>query len=133
MGWIKRNGLMAFAVLVVIYMLLPIAIIILFSFNDPAGRYNFTWVGFTLDHWKNAFSIPELNDALVKSLRAGRPRDCDRDRARNDDRPRARPLRVLRPPHGELPDRDPDGDTRGRDRRGAAVAVPGLRDRARAS
>jgi spermidine/putrescine transport system permease protein len=68
MGWIKRNGLMAFAVLVVIYMLLPIAVIIFFSFNDPAGRYNFTWVGFTLEHWKNAFGIPELNDALVKSL-----------------------------------------------------------------
>ncbi len=68
MSWIKRNGLMAFAVLVVIYMLLPIAIIILFSFNDPAGRYNFTWVGFTLEHWKNAFGIPELNDALLKSL-----------------------------------------------------------------
>ena len=49
-------------------MLLPIAVIIGFSFNDPAGRYNFTWVGFTLEHWKNAFSIPELNDALLKSI-----------------------------------------------------------------
>ena len=68
MAWIKRNGLMAFAVLVVIYMLLPIAVIIAFSFNDPAGRYNFTWVGFTLEHWKNAFGIPELNDALLKSI-----------------------------------------------------------------
>ena len=68
MGWIKRNGLMAFACLVVVYMLLPIAVIIGFSFNNPAGRYNFTWVGFTLEHWKNAFSIPELNDALLKSI-----------------------------------------------------------------
>ena len=49
-------------------MLLPIAVIIGFSFNNPAGRYNFTWVGFTLDHWKNAFSIPDLNDALLKSI-----------------------------------------------------------------
>src|SRR3954469_5572822 len=68
MSWLRRNGLMIFAVVAVLYMLLPIAVIILFSFNDPAGRYNFTWVGFTLDHWKSAFSIPELNDALVKSL-----------------------------------------------------------------
>ncbi len=59
---------MIFAVVAVLYMLLPIAVIIGFSFNNPAGRYNFTWVGFTLDHWKNAFSIPELNDALLKSI-----------------------------------------------------------------
>jgi spermidine/putrescine transport system permease protein len=68
MTWIKRNGLMVYAALAVTYMLLPIAVIIGFSFNNPEGRYNFTWVGFTLDHWKNAFSIPELNDALLKSL-----------------------------------------------------------------
>jgi spermidine/putrescine transport system permease protein len=66
--WFRRNGIMAFAILVVIYMLLPIAVIALFSFNDPSGRYNFTWVGFTFDHWANAFSIPELNDALLKSI-----------------------------------------------------------------
>jgi spermidine/putrescine transport system permease protein len=68
MAWLRRNGLMIFAIVAVLYMLLPIAVIIGFSFNNPAGRYNFTWVGFTLEHWKNAFSIPELNDALLKSL-----------------------------------------------------------------
>ena len=68
MAWLRRNGLMIFAVVAVLYMLLPIAVIIGFSFNNPAGRYNFTWVGFTLEHWKNAFSIPDLNDALLKSL-----------------------------------------------------------------
>ena len=68
MAWLRRNGLMIFAIAAVLYMLLPIAVIIGFSFNDPTGRYNFTWVGFTLEHWQNAFSIPELNDALLKSL-----------------------------------------------------------------
>ena len=68
MAWLRRNGLMIFAIVAVLYMLLPIAVIIGFSFNNPAGRYNFTWVGFTLEHWKNAFSIPELNDALLKSI-----------------------------------------------------------------
>jgi spermidine/putrescine transport system permease protein len=50
-------------------MLIPIAVIFAFSFNDPAGRYNFTWVGFTLSHWSNAFGIPELNEALLTSLK----------------------------------------------------------------
>jgi spermidine/putrescine transport system permease protein len=68
MSWLRRNGVTVFAVIAVVYLLLPIAIIIGFSFNDPAGRYNFTWSGFTLDHWSNAFGIPELNDAMLTSL-----------------------------------------------------------------
>ena len=68
MSWLRRNGISLVAAFAVVYLLLPIAVIIWFSFNDPTGRYNFTWVGFTLDHWKNAFSIAELNDALVTSI-----------------------------------------------------------------
>jgi len=68
MSWLRRNGISVVAGLAIVYMLLPIAVIIWFSFNDPAGKYNFTWVGFTLEHWKNAFSIPELNDALLTSI-----------------------------------------------------------------
>ena len=50
-------------------MLVPIAVIFFFSFNNPAGRYNFTWVGFTLKHWENVFGIPELNEALWTSIK----------------------------------------------------------------
>jgi spermidine/putrescine transport system permease protein len=67
--WLREHAVQIVAVLVVLYMLIPIAVIFGFSFNDPAGRYNFTWVGFTLDHWSNAFGIPELNEALVTSLK----------------------------------------------------------------
>ncbi|MDX6627221.1 MAG: spermidine/putrescine transport system permease protein [Solirubrobacterales bacterium] len=67
--WLREHGVGIVGVLVVVYMLIPIAVIFFFSFNDPAGRYNFTWVGFTLSHWGNAFGIPELNDALLTSLK----------------------------------------------------------------
>jgi spermidine/putrescine transport system permease protein len=67
--WLREHAVQIVAVLVVLYMLIPIAVIFGFSFNDPAGRYNFTWVGFTLEHWSNAFGIPELNEALVTSLK----------------------------------------------------------------
>ena len=67
--WLREHAVMIVGVLVVIYLLVPIAVIFVFSFNDPAGRYNFTWVGFTFSHWSNAFGIPELNDALVTSLK----------------------------------------------------------------
>ena len=41
---------------------------IAFSFNDPGGRYNFTWQGFTLDQWKNWDAVPALKDAMILSL-----------------------------------------------------------------
>lgn len=67
--WLREHAVSIVGVLVVLYMLIPIAVIFAFSFNDPAGRYNFTWVGFTFSHWSNAFGIPELNEALVTSLK----------------------------------------------------------------
>src|SRR3954453_13972600 len=67
--WLREHAVSILGVLVVLYMLIPIVVIFGFSFNDPAGRYNFTWVGFTLEHWRNAFGIPELNEALGTSLK----------------------------------------------------------------
>ncbi len=67
--WLREHAVNIVAGLVVAYMLIPIAVIFVFSFNDPAGKFNFTWVGFTLKHWQNAFGIPELNSALFTSLR----------------------------------------------------------------
>jgi spermidine/putrescine transport system permease protein len=66
--WLRENALAIYAGLAVAYMLIPIAVIIVFSFNDPEGRFNFTWSGFTLDHWANPFGIDELTDAMVTSL-----------------------------------------------------------------
>jgi spermidine/putrescine transport system permease protein len=68
-NWLREHVIAIIGTLVVIYMLLPIAVIFVFSFNDPSGRYNFNWVGFTTKHWSNAFGIPELNEALLTSLK----------------------------------------------------------------
>ncbi|MBK5115493.1 MAG: ABC transporter permease [Thermoleophilia bacterium] len=59
---------MGFGIVAVAYTLIPILVIAIFSFNDPKGKFNFTWEGFTLDHWENAFGIPELTEALGLSL-----------------------------------------------------------------
>jgi spermidine/putrescine transport system permease protein len=67
--WMREHVIAIIGALVVVYMLLPIAVIFIFSFNDPTGRYNFNWVGFTTEHWGNAFGIPELNEALLTSLK----------------------------------------------------------------
>ena len=67
--WLREHGVNIFAGLAIAYLLIPIAVIIFFSFNNPAGKYNFTWVGFTLEHWRNVFGISDLNEALLTSLR----------------------------------------------------------------
>jgi spermidine/putrescine transport system permease protein len=67
--WLREHAVNIVAALVVIYMLIPIAVIFFFSFNDPAGRYNYTWVGFTLEHWAHAFSREDLTEALLTSLK----------------------------------------------------------------
>ena len=54
-----------------IYLFIPIGIVILYSFNDPEGRFNLTWQGFTLDHWLNPFQVQGLQEALTNSLLIG--------------------------------------------------------------
>ena len=70
MRWLRRNALMIYAGLAVAYMLVPIAIIAVFSFAEtPRDRLDFSLGGgFTLEYWESAFSVTELNDALLVSL-----------------------------------------------------------------
>jgi len=59
------------SVLALLYLFIPVFIVVLFSFNDPKGRFNFTWQGFTLDHWLHPFADPDLALALKNSLLIG--------------------------------------------------------------
>jgi spermidine/putrescine transport system permease protein len=68
MKWLRRNGLTIYAVLAFVYLMLPIAVVILFSFNNPKGRFNFTWQGFTLNNWLHPFAFPGLGPAVRLSL-----------------------------------------------------------------
>ncbi|CAN5882170.1 ABC transporter permease [soil metagenome] len=63
-----RNWLAIFSALVLLYLFIPIIVTILFSFNDNLGRFNFTWRGFTTQHWANACGVPGLCPAMVESL-----------------------------------------------------------------
>ncbi|MGH3042589.1 MAG: ABC transporter permease, partial [Gaiellaceae bacterium] len=67
-AFVRRHTITLFGILALAYLMLPIVVVIVFSFNDPAGRYNYTWQGFTLDHWLNPFAVPGLQEAIVVSL-----------------------------------------------------------------
>lgn len=65
---VDRYLLMTYTGLAVIYLLLPVAVIILFSFNDPVGRRNFVWQRFSLDAWADPLGVPGLGGAVWLSL-----------------------------------------------------------------
>jgi len=65
---IDRWLLPIYVVGVVLYLVLPVAVMILFSFNDPAGRSNLTWRGFSLDAWMNPLGRPGLPGAVSNSI-----------------------------------------------------------------
>ena len=65
---VRRHVLTAYALLALAYLLLPIAIVIAFSFNAPAGRFNYTWERFTLDNWTNPFGVPGIRESIELSL-----------------------------------------------------------------
>src|SRR6476469_3972383 len=68
MRFVRRHVLSVYAALALGYLFLPIAVVIVFSFNNPAGRFNYTWQGFTLDNWLNPFAFPGLQSALKVSI-----------------------------------------------------------------
>jgi spermidine/putrescine transport system permease protein len=68
-GRLGRWALTTWAVLGFVYLFVPIVVIVAYSFNDPAGRFNIIWRRFTLDNWANAFESGPLLDAMGTSLR----------------------------------------------------------------
>src|SRR5207248_7484925 len=46
----------------------PIAVVIAFSFNNPTGRFNYVWQGFTWNNWRYWDGVPGLRSAIMLSL-----------------------------------------------------------------
>lgn len=66
--FVRTHLLTAYAALAFAYLLVPIVVVVLFSFNDPRGRFNYTWQGFTLKNWGDPFGVPGLWAAMRSSL-----------------------------------------------------------------
>jgi spermidine/putrescine transport system permease protein len=67
-AFVRRHVLTVYAVLAFAYLMLPVAVVIMFSFNHPKGRFNYTWQGFTLTNWAHWDDVPGLKPAIVTSL-----------------------------------------------------------------
>lgn len=65
---VGRWVLPIYVLLAVLYLALPVLVMIAFSFNDPTGRANLTWKGFSIDAWLDPLGRPGLADAVFASL-----------------------------------------------------------------
>ena len=57
-----------YTALAITYLMIPIAVMIVFSFNKPVGKFNYTWNEFSLQGWLHPFDWPGLGDAVTTSL-----------------------------------------------------------------
>jgi spermidine/putrescine transport system permease protein len=67
-AFVRRHVLTVYSLLFFAYLLLPIAVVVAFSFNHPKGRFNYTWQGFTFSNWTHWNAIPGIQSALELSL-----------------------------------------------------------------
>jgi spermidine/putrescine transport system permease protein len=65
---IDRYLLPMFTLFAIGYLLIPIAVMIVFSFNKPEGKFNYAWNEFSLEGWLHPFDWPGLPQAVVTSL-----------------------------------------------------------------
>src|SRR5690348_15411506 len=65
---LRHWALGIWSALALLYLFIPVFIVVLFSFNDNKGRFNFTWQGFTLRHWQHPFAASDLSKALTNSV-----------------------------------------------------------------
>ena len=68
LAFVRHHLLTAYSLLFFAYLLLPIAVVVVFSFNNPPGKFNYTWNEFTWDNWRYWDGVPGIRSSIVLSL-----------------------------------------------------------------
>jgi spermidine/putrescine transport system permease protein len=68
--WLANHFAMISAILVLLYLFLPVAYTFAFSFNDH-GKTNIVWQGFTWKHWQDPCRVQGVCESLDTSLEDG--------------------------------------------------------------
>ncbi|MEV4467553.1 ABC transporter permease [Micromonospora echinofusca] len=69
--WLADRWIMGVALLVLGYLLLPIAVVAALSFNRPSSRLSYDFNEFTLDNWRNPCATSDMCHAVVRSVQIG--------------------------------------------------------------
>ena len=71
MRWLRERMVLILGILVLVYTFVPIAVVVLMSFNQPKSRLVYKFNTFTLDNWLHPCADPSMCDAVRRSLEIG--------------------------------------------------------------
>jgi spermidine/putrescine transport system permease protein len=71
MKWLRSHLVGIIAILVLVYLFVPIAVVMILSFNKPAGKFNIRWNEFSLDGWSNICGVPGVCESFLTSIQIG--------------------------------------------------------------
>jgi spermidine/putrescine transport system permease protein len=66
---VGRIALIVWSVFGFVFLFTPIVVTVIYSFNEPAGKYNYIWNKFSFAAWQDPFKYSELTDSLIFSLK----------------------------------------------------------------
>lgn len=69
--WLGERLVLMYGILVLLYMALPVLVVILMSFNEPASRQSYTFDGFTWNNWLDICGPYQLCSSVRTSLAIG--------------------------------------------------------------
>jgi spermidine/putrescine transport system permease protein len=69
--WLADHLVLGLGLLVLLYLLTPIFVVVLMSFNDPASRIGYSFDGFTLANWRDPCEPNGICESVVLSVQIG--------------------------------------------------------------
>ena len=66
--WLRAHLIQFLAALALLYTFAPIFVVVLFSFNNPAGRFNYVWTEFSTKAWVNVWKDTDITNSLTISI-----------------------------------------------------------------
>ncbi len=69
--WLSDHLVLGAGLLVLLYLLTPIFVVVLMSFNDPASRISYSFDGFTLDNWRHPCAPNGICESVALSIQIG--------------------------------------------------------------
>ncbi|WNI18325.1 ABC transporter permease [Actinacidiphila sp. ITFR-21] len=67
--WLRAHLVVIAGVITLAYLILPNAVVLVFSFNKPKSRFNYTWNHFSTDAWQHPCDVAGMCGSLTLSLR----------------------------------------------------------------
>ncbi len=67
-AWVREHIVVLAGLAALGYLLIPNVVVLVFSFNNPVGRFNYTWNEFSLEAWLNPCAVDGMCQALGLSI-----------------------------------------------------------------